>query len=207
MVGALGTGLVIGLSVAIFVGYAAMAVLETAAHDGIGSGLAAGLGIATADALWAAVAAAGTVVNRLFVPWSGYLNWAAAAALVLIGVLAVRALRRPDGIDRAAVRVARAPAQVYGEYLVATGREPVTVIFFLTLTLGVLPHYRPKEWLVLVAGVFLASMLWQAAMATVGVRRGRVLSARAWRRVRLVDLGLLGVFIAFVAVTALGISP
>lgn len=206
MVGAFGTGLVVGLSVAIFVGYAAMAVLETAARDGLGSGLSAGLGIATADTLWAAVAAAGTVVNRLFMPWSGHLNWAAVAVLAGLVVFAVRKLVS----DAAGVSVIWAPSpapRVYGAYLAATAREPVTVVYFLTLTLGVLPHYRAIEWAVFVAGVFLASMAWQAVMAAIGARRGRVLSPRTRRRVYVLDIVLLSVFMVFVAATALGVGP
>lgn len=204
MVGAFGTGLLIGLSVAVFVGYAAMAVLETAARDGLGYGLAAGLGIATADSAWAVVAAAGVVVNRVFVPWSGYLNWAAVAALAGLAVVAVRELRRSDPAVAAGTRVDGTAAGVYREYLAGTTREPVTVIFFLTLTLGVLPHYRATEWAAFVAGVFLASLVWQAGMAAIGARRGRVLSPPARRRVLVMDVFLLVVFIALVAATALG---
>ena len=207
MVGAFGTGWLIGLSVAVFVGYAAMAVLETAARDGFDNGLAAGLGIATADSLWAVVAAVGTVVNRVFVPWSAYLNWAAVAALAGLAVVAVRELRRSHPAGAAGTRVAGTATSVYREFFAGTAREPVTVIFFLTLTLGVLPHYRATEWAVFVAGVFLASLFWQTGMAAIGARRGQVLSPRARRRVLVVDVLLLMIFIAFVAATALGFAP
>ena len=72
--------------------------METAVARGPGVALAAGSGIATGDALWAAVAAgAGLALNRLLAPWATALQWIAVAALVLLWVLGVRELlrRRP----------------------------------------------------------------------------------------------------------------
>ena len=50
-------GLFVGLFVAVFVGAAAMVVVETAIQQGLSVALAGGGGIATGDALWAALAA------------------------------------------------------------------------------------------------------------------------------------------------------
>jgi hypothetical protein len=44
-------------------------------------------------------------------------------------------------------------------------------------------------------------------MAAIGARRGRVLSPRTRRRVYVLDIVLLSVFMVFVAATALGVGP
>lgn len=75
---ALLAGWVAGLSVAIFVGTAAMTVMETAIQRGLGVAAAGGAGIATGDALWGAAAAgAGAAIGRVLAPLAGVLQWTA----------------------------------------------------------------------------------------------------------------------------------
>lgn len=196
MVDALTTGLVVGLSIAVFVGFAAMSVIETAANGGLRNGLTAALGIATGDGSWAAVvAAAGTALSQILGPYESYLRWAAVAVLACLGVLAVRQVRHPD--PEPGGRIPQ--SGVYRVYLAATLRDPVTVIFFGSLALGSAPRYGPAQALVFAVGAFLGSLAWQSALAVVGVRRGRVFTARGRRRLGVLDCALLAVFTAYIA--------
>lgn len=198
MVGVLTTGLLVGLSIAVFVGFAAMSVIETAAHGGLRSGLTAGLGIATGDGMWAAVvAAAGTALYEILGPWESYLRWAAVAVLAGLGVLAVRQVlrRSPEPPER----VPESLSGVYCTYLAATLRDPVTVIFFGSLILGAAPRYGPAQAVVFATGAFLGSLAWQSSLAGVGARRGRMFSVRSRRRLGVLDCALLAVFIAYIA--------
>lgn len=196
MLPALTSGVVVGLSIAVFVGYAAMSVIETAALGGLGNGLTAALGIATVDGLWAAVvAAAGTPLDRILGPYEPYLRWAAFAALAYLGVLAVRQVLRPDPEPAGLIP----QAGVYRVYLTATLRDPVTVIFFGSLILGSAPRYGPAQASVFALGAFLGSLAWQSALAGVGARRGRTFTARGRRRLAVLDCALLAVFTAYIA--------
>lgn len=198
MIGALTTGLLVGLSIAVFVGFAAMSVIETAAHRGLRSALTAGLGIATGDGLWAVmVATAGTTLNRILGPWESYLRWAAVAALAVLGVLAVRQVLRCD--PESSERLPESLPGVYRAYLAATLRDPVTVIFFGSLILGSIPRYGPAQASLFVAGVFLGSLAWQTALAVAGARRGRTFSMRTRRRLWVLDCALLALFTTYLA--------
>lgn len=196
MIGALTTGLVVGLSIAVFVGFAAMSVIETAAHGGLRNGLAAGLGIATGDGVWAAVAA-GTTLDHLLRPWETYLRWAAVAVLVGLGVLAARQLLRPG--PEPTERLPESAGGLYRTYLAATLRDPVTVIFFGSLILGAAPRYGPAQTSVFAAGAFLGSLAYQAALAGVGAWRRRAFTARTRRTLWVLDCALLTLFTAYIA--------
>lgn len=197
MAGALIDGMLTGILVVVFVGFAAMEVLDVAAGAGIGVGLAAGLGVATGDGFWAAAAvSAGALISRVLAPWSGYLQWGAVAVLAGVWVRAIREVVRPN--PDIAVWVPRSPGHAYRAYLAATLRDVVTVVFFGTLMLWAAPRYDAGQGAAFVAGVFLTSLTWQAVFAAVGARRGRVLSGQARRRVFGLDCVLLAVFIGYV---------
>ena len=71
--------------------------------------------------------------------------------------------------------------------------------FFGSLALGSAPRYGPAQALVFAVGAFLGSLAWQSALAVVGVRRGRVFTARGRRRLGVLDCVLLAVFTAYIA--------
>ncbi len=195
---ALGAGIVVGLSVAVFVGGAAMAVMETAIQRGPRVALAAGAGVATGDAVWAAVAAgAGLALGRLLAPWAAGLQWAAVVALSALLVLGVRELLRRE--PPADVGRARSPLRGYAEFLGHTLRHSTTVVFFVSLIVGAAPRYGVADAAAFVAGVFLASLSWQWILVVAGVRRGRSFSGRTRRVVLGLDCGLLALFIGYLA--------
>ena len=107
-----------------------MTVMETAIRRGLRLALAGGAGIASGDALWAAVAA-GT-------------GGAQPAAVTVGDCAAVDCRRRARGVPGVRPgatgasyrpsqcrRACALPVRAYGEFLVHTLRHPATVIFFM----------------------------------------------------------------------------
>nr|WP_250030890.1 LysE family transporter [Actinoplanes maris] len=145
-------------------------------------GAAAGLGAATADGIFAAIAVAGgAAVAGVIAPIAGPLRWVAAVVLLIIAALTARAAFRPPGPAAAGQRPAT-PWRAYAGVLGLTLLNPATVIYFAALVLG-----RAGEGggVLFVAGVFLASATWQLAIAGGGSLighwltgpRGRTLTA------------------------------
>jgi threonine/homoserine/homoserine lactone efflux protein len=199
MLDALLAGLFVGLSVAVLVGAPAMTVMETAIQRGRRVALAAGGGIASGDALWAAVAAgAGLALSRLLAPWATALQWIAVGVLAVFLALAVRELVHRD-TPGVVVALAVSPLSAYSEFLVHTLRHPATVLCFMSLIVGAAPRYGAADAASFVGGVFLASLAWQWVLAFAGARRGRPFSGRARRVVLALDCVLLGLFIAYIA--------
>ncbi len=200
MTGVFFAGFLLGLSVAALVGSAAMLVMEVSIQRGFGVAVAAGTGIATGDALWAAFAvAAGTIISRILAPWAAVLHWIALGALVAIGVLAVRHLVRPDLVTQSAEALPESPIRAYCTFLAFTLINSVTVMLFVSLIIGAAPHYRAIDAIVFVVGVFVASLSWQLGLAIAGTRHRGAFSSRARRRVLLLDGFLLALFIVYIA--------
>lgn len=195
---ALIAGMFAGLSVAVFVGAAAMTVMETSIQRGLKVALAGGVGIASGDALWAAVAAgAGTALTRLLSPWATALQWFAVVTLAVFFVFALRQLLH-RAVPAAVVGLAVSPLHAYREFLVHTLHHPATVVFFISLIIGTAPRYDAADAAVFVGGVFLASLFWQGVLAFAGARRGRAFSGRTRRFFLALDCMLLGLLIAYI---------
>lgn len=195
---ALVAGLLVGLAVAVFVAGPAMFVMETAAQRGLGVALAAGGGIATGDAVWAAVAAgAGLSLSRLLLPWVTALQWISVGALVMLLMFGVRELRRRES-PASVGALSASPWGVYREFLTHTLRHSVTLVFFVSLIIGAAPRFGAAGAAAFTAGVFLASLSWQLLLAAVGRWCRRPFSGRARRGVLALDCVLLAVYIAYV---------
>lgn len=188
MIDALVAGLFFGLVVALLAGTVARYVMESAAHRGLGVAMVASSGVAVADGFWAAAAmAAMSLLGRAIEPWVGYLQWAAVAVLAGVLVLTVRNMTQGVGPDS------------FGEFLSHTLVHPATIIIFGSLAIGTATHYSPIQAAAFVAGVFVASLLWQWTLAIAGARRGRGFSERARRNFVVFDCVMLIVLIVYMA--------
>jgi threonine/homoserine/homoserine lactone efflux protein len=167
-------GFVIGFTVAMAVGpMSVLTMRRTIAHGRL-YGLVSGLGIATADASYGAVAAFGlTAVTTALV--------GARAALGLIGGafliwLAIRTLRaRPATTAAPADDRPGLPAaylSIYG----LTMTNPMTILSFAAIFAGFgLTGGGPLDAALLTVGVFLGSSLWWVVLTTtVGLLRTRL---------------------------------
>lgn len=200
MGGALAAGLLVGLSAAILSGSAAMLVMETSERRGLRVASAAGAGIASGDAVWAAVVVvAGTILHRLMAPWAAALQWTGVCVVLVIWVFAVRKLIRFNpAADESVSRLPASPGRVYLTFLAFTLVDAVTVVFFLSIIVGAAPAYRATEAAAFVGGALLASLGWQCGAAVTGRRRG-AFSAGARKTVLLIDVVLLAIFVGCIA--------
>lgn len=188
MTGAFLAGLVAGYGVAIPVGAIAILILGLSARTSFRVGSAAALGVATADGLYAAVAAlGGAAVASGLAPFAGPLRLVAAGVLLGLACLtAWRALRPPAPTPEPSARGGLdTPVRAFAAVLGLTLLNPATVVYFVALVLGrgdVLGSGGAGAT-AFTAGVFLASASWQLLIAGGGSLIGRALTGPRGRRV------------------------
>ncbi|MEU8222558.1 LysE family transporter [Kribbella sp. NPDC048915] len=148
-------------------------------------GAFAALGVASADGIYAAVAAgAGSVLAPLLVPIVGPLRWASVVVLVGLAVLgAVKAVRRYRD-RRIDTLQQEAPVGAWTAYLGMLGMtmlNPWTVTYFAALILGGSDITGTGERVLFVTAAFLASASWQLLLAGGGALLGRLLTGPTGR--------------------------
>lgn len=162
-------GALAGWAIAIPVGAIAVLIVEIGIRRGFRLAAAAGAGAASADGLYAALAAVGgTALAAFLEPMERTLRIVAIGALLAIGIrgllLLTISLRAVPGSAAMPDRV----APTYLRFLGLTLLNPQTVIYFAALILA-LPDLgrEPADRAAFVAGAFLASLSWQLVLAGV----------------------------------------
>jgi arginine exporter protein ArgO len=210
---ALGAGLAAGYAIAVPVGAIALYLITLSSRAGFTVGAAAGLGVATVDGTYAAVAVlAGSVVGPWLAAVHEPLRWVSVVVLVALGVRIAWPALRPRRVavtpgvvrhrrwgnpgdaveDDAAVTAAEdaagrrpSPARAYATLVGLTAVNPATVVYFAALvTAGGLGAAAPlAERVTFVVGAFAASASWQLVVATGGSLLGRGLAGPTAQRV------------------------
>ena len=162
-------GALAGWAIAIPVGAIAVLIVEIGIRRGFRTAAAAAAGAASADGLYATLAAVGgTALAAFLEPLEGPLRVVAIGALLAIGI---RGLLLVTIGPRTVPGSATLPIRVIGTYLRFLGLtllNPATVIYFAALILALPDLGRGSgERAAFVAGAFLASLSWQLALATV----------------------------------------
>lgn len=167
-------GIVAGYGVAVPVGAIAVLIAGLSARTSFRVGAAAGLGAATADGVYALIAAAGgAALAGVIAPVATPLRWAAAVVLLGLAVhTAVGAIRRRAATEEAGKRPLTAGG-AYAGILGLTLLNPATVVYFAALVLG---RGGSGGGLWFVVGAFLASASWQLLVAGSGSLVGRLLT-------------------------------
>lgn len=183
--GALVAGLLAGYGIAIPVGAVATYLVALTARTSLTTGLAAALGVATADGLYALVAVlGGAAIAGVITPVAQPLKLVSAAILIVLAVRgAVHALRRGPAADRAVTRLGAGRA--YVSLLGITLVNPTTVVYFTALVVGdrAGTAVTTLDQAVFVLAAFAASASWQALLAGGGALLGRVLTGPRGRLV------------------------
>jgi threonine/homoserine/homoserine lactone efflux protein len=154
-------GVVIGFSIAAPVGPIGVLCIRRTLADGRASGLLTGLGAATADAVYGAIAALGlTALTDALVGGQVWIRLIGGAFLLYLGARTF--LAKPA--DRAAVASGRAGLLgAFASTFVLTLTNPMTILSFVAvfaaLGLGT-THPDPASAAGLVLGVFVGSALW-----------------------------------------------
>jgi len=161
-------GFVLGFAVAATPGPIFFLCLRRTLVRGWLNGLVSGLGVATADGFYAAVAAFG--ISAITAAISGERRWLAIGGGALLVVLGLRiALVKPTTTEAPSAS-GGGLALAYGSTLGLTITNPATIISFAalaaTLSAGITGGYlRPS---LLVLGVLLGSLAWWCVVAALG---------------------------------------
>jgi threonine/homoserine/homoserine lactone efflux protein len=193
-------GFIIGLSVAAPVGPMAVLCIQRTLARGSMAGFISGLGIATADALYASVAAFGwTLVSGRLMEFQNTFKLAGGLFLLYLGakvLLSKPAEGKPKDGERGL-------GKAYLSTFLLTLSNPPTIFLFLALftTIGTLGRdggNAAGTWLV--AGVFLGSAFWWMALSQGVSLLGRKMNLEKWRWINQVS----GLVIAGFGLAALG---
>jgi threonine/homoserine/homoserine lactone efflux protein len=182
---ALLTGLTAGLVIAMQVGAVSLLLVEASVVGGPRAGVAAGMGIATADLAFAAIAvAAGGAAGAAVAGHQAEIRLVAAAALAAVAIAGLLGPIRAKETAHSAeppqqARDASASAH-YGRFVAITAVNPLTIASFAALA-AALSLDGGASATAFVAGVGLASTAWHLALALAAGHAGRRLTQRVRR--------------------------
>ena len=162
----LGKGLLIGFAIAAPVGPIGVLCIRRTFAEGRDAGLATGLGAATADAFYGAVAAFGlTAVSSVLLGFQAPLQVVGGLFLLALGLKTI--LARPAG--NGARMEGRGLAQAYATTVVLTLTNPATLLSFIAVFAGAglgQQSYGTAAAVAMVAGVFFGSGAWWLMLST-----------------------------------------
>lgn len=178
-------GGVAGYAIAIPVGAIAVLIIQTGLAAGFRTGAAAAAGAATADGIYALLAAiAGLAVTTLIGGFLLPLRIVGGGVLIAIGLRGFLYLRSArESVAPAAGRrqIHRGPGRTYLALLALTLLNPATVIYFTALTVGLPFLGGVAERMVFAVAAFAASLSWQLLLAAFGAALNRGFGDRVRR--------------------------
>ncbi|MBN1148651.1 MAG: LysE family translocator [Anaerolineales bacterium] len=167
-------GLLIGFSIAAPVGPIGVLCIRRSLAHGRLSGLASGLGAASADAVYGGVAALGlTLISAFLVEQQAWLRLVGGVFLVYLGLktlLGARACAQQGGAQH---ETAPSRGRLLGDYastFFLTLTNPMTIISFAAVFAGLglgSANSSPAAALALVLGVFLGSAAWWLLLSSI----------------------------------------
>jgi len=185
-------GLILGFTIAAAVGPITLLVIRRTLGSGWAIGLASGMGVATADAAYGAVAAFGiSAVSDLLVSLSRPLGLIGGTVLLVVGLRTVRGAHIPPAASPATMR---GLASAYGSILGLTLTNPLTILLYgaLVVSVGVPASTAGAAslWLGLALGSF---AWWPILVPAVAVARSRV-TPRLLRAITIASGAIIAVF-------------
>ena len=164
------SGIVAGYGIAILVGPITILILELGLRRGFWIALSAGAGAASADLIYATIAAlASTLLVTALSPFAYILRVGSALGLITIGGWLLYRKRNPSDRTDGHRFGATDCLHTYGMFLGLTLLNPLTVTYFTTLILGIEANsaQNPINVMLFVTGTFLASLSWQSFLASI----------------------------------------
>jgi threonine/homoserine/homoserine lactone efflux protein len=196
-------GLIIGFTIAAAVGPISLLVIRRSIAHGPAYGLVSGLGVATADASYAAIAAFGlAAVTSVLVSGRVVLGLAGGVVIAFIGIRTM--LSRPHEVEGAAPRPGLAGA--FASIFALTLTNPLTIVSFAAVFagLGLVSDASLVDAAILTLAVWAGSALWWVVLTSiVGLLRDRV-STRAVLWINRVSGAALVAFGIVAVLAALG---
>lgn len=178
--GALVAGLLAGYGIALPVGAIASYLVALTARTSLRIGCAAALGVASADGLYALVAAVGGgAMAAALEPVADPLTFASAVVLLCLAAwTASTAVRGHRADDELRTPTSPGPWRAYAGLLGLTLLNPATIVYFTALVIGnsqTVAGSAPAR-VVFVLAAFAASASWQLVLACGGALLGRLLT-------------------------------
>jgi threonine/homoserine/homoserine lactone efflux protein len=191
-------GLAIGFAVAFALGPIGLLVIRRTLDRGWAYGFLSGVGVATADATYGAIAAFGlTAITELLVGIDRWLGIVGGAALVVMAALALRRTLASDAAPVARADTTRLdrPLAAWGSMVGLTLTNPATILSFGALFASIgAGTGGPAGAAAVVVGVFLGSVAWWAILTgAVSALRAR-LTPRVVRGINVVAAVIIGAF-------------
>lgn len=179
--GAFWEGVLAGYGIAIPVGAIAILIIDMGLRRGFGLGFLAGAGAATADLLYASLAAlAGGALASSLAPFAGGLRLASALVLLGLGGYGLWRIRQTAGHEVSRPTSNHSHVRTFAQFLGLTLLNPLTVAYFSALILGrdagATTTFGERGLFVVGAG--LASLSWQTLLAGLGAVGHRHMSPR-----------------------------
>jgi threonine/homoserine/homoserine lactone efflux protein len=194
-------GLVLGFTIAAAVGPISLLCIRRTLAEGHLIGLVSGMGVATADATYGAIAAFGlTAVTDLLVDWRRALGIVGGVFLLWLAWRTFRSVPGEAAMTEDGAR--RGLPGAYLSTLALTLTNPMTILSFAALFVGLgVTGGTAAGAMLLTLGVFAGSAAWWVVLvAAVGALRSR-LTATGLRRVNVVSGLAIGAF-AIVAIAS-----
>jgi threonine/homoserine/homoserine lactone efflux protein len=184
---ALLAGLVAGLAIAMQVGAVSLLLIENSIASGPRAGVAAGMGVATADFAFAVVAViVGGAAGAALASHESEIKVVAAltlAAIAIHGLMKLHAERRaaePAVAGGAPVALGGAPATHYARFLAITAANPLTIASFAAVA-AALSLDGAGAAAAFAVGVGLASAGWHLVLTLAAGHAGRWVTPRIRR--------------------------
>lgn len=176
-------GLLAGYGIAVPVGAIAVLIIETGLRYGFASGFIAGAGAATADLVYAALAAlTGTFLAYLLAPFETHIRVLSSIVLIGLGLFGMARTLREVSLQQRFERK-EGMIRLYAQFLALTLINPLTVVYFSALIVGGVLGVDSSniERTMFVVGAGIASLSWQSVLAVVGAFFRKSLPRRAQR--------------------------
>ena len=191
-------GLAIGFAVAFALGPIGLLVIRRTVERGWAYGFLSGVGVATADATYGAIAAFGlTAVSEVLVGIDRPLGIVGGAALIVLAATSLRATLQSNDAPVARTERGRldGPLGAWASMTALTLTNPATIISFAALFASIGAGTGGAAGAAtVVVGVFLGSVAWWALLTGLVARLRARLTPRAIRWLNIASALIIGVF-------------
>jgi threonine/homoserine/homoserine lactone efflux protein len=182
-------GLLFGFVLAAIVGPMWVLCFRRTVEQGVAAGLASGLGIAVADAIYGAIAAFGLTAISGFLLAHSF--WIGLAGVAFLGWLGVRALVAPPANLAATPNglASRSLGAAFASTLTLTLANPPTILAFTAMFagLGLAAGANYQSAALIVAGVFVGSAAWWLILVLGAAALRTRLSTRLLRAINIIS--------------------
>jgi threonine/homoserine/homoserine lactone efflux protein len=191
-------GLAVGFAIAFALGPIGLLVIRRTVDRGWAYGFLSGVGVATADAMYGAIAAFGlTAVSEALVGIDRVLGVVGGAVLVVLAVRSLRSALRSTGeaTARADPGRLRSPLAAWASMVALTATNPATILSFAALFASIgAGTGGPAGAMSVVLGVFTGSVAWWALLTGLIAGLRARLTPRVVRRLNIASAAVIGGF-------------